>query len=49
VELRKGWLDDVVDDLKQVGVRGWRNIARDRDTWRYREGLLFPETRKDKL
>jgi hypothetical protein len=28
---RKRYLDDVEDDLKQLGVRGWRRKARERE------------------
>jgi hypothetical protein len=28
---RKRWLDDVENDLKKMGIRGWRKIAGDRD------------------
>jgi hypothetical protein len=31
---RKRWLDDAENDLKQTGVRSWRNIARDIDAWK---------------
>jgi hypothetical protein len=27
-------LDDVENDLKSVGVRDWRKVARDRDAWK---------------
>jgi hypothetical protein len=27
-------LDDAENDLKKMGVRGWRKIARDREAWR---------------
>jgi hypothetical protein len=27
-------LNDVENDLKKMGVRGWRKIARDRFTWK---------------
>jgi hypothetical protein len=30
---RNRYLDDVEDDLKQLGVRGWRRKARDREKW----------------
>jgi hypothetical protein len=32
---RKQWLDDVESDLMKMGVRGWRKIARSRDTWKF--------------
>ena len=28
---RKKWWDDVENDLKKIGVRGWRKIGRDRN------------------
>jgi hypothetical protein len=28
---RKGWLDDVENDLKKMDVRSWRKIDRNRD------------------
>jgi hypothetical protein len=28
------WLDDVENNLKKVGVTGWRKRARDRDAWK---------------
>jgi hypothetical protein len=31
---RKLWLDEVEQDLKQMGVRGWRRPAQNRDEWR---------------
>jgi hypothetical protein len=30
----KRWLDEVEQDLKQAGVRGWRRRAQNRDEWR---------------
>ena len=30
---RNGWLNDIENDLKKIGVRGWRKIPRDRDAW----------------
>jgi hypothetical protein len=38
---RKGRLDDVENDLKKMGVRGWRKIDRDRDAWK----LILMEAR----
>ena len=31
---RKRWLDDVEENLRQLGIRGWRRRAQDRDEWR---------------
>ncbi|PSN43864.1 hypothetical protein C0J52_25858 [Blattella germanica] len=30
---RLRWIDDVEENLKQLGVRRWRNKALDRDVW----------------
>jgi hypothetical protein len=30
---RKRWLDEVEQNLKQMGVRGWRRGAQNRDEW----------------
>jgi hypothetical protein len=31
---RRRWLDDVENDLKKMGVRGWRKIVRAKDAWK---------------
>jgi hypothetical protein len=30
---RKRWIDDEEQDLRRMGVRGWRTRARDRQEW----------------
>jgi hypothetical protein len=29
------WLDDLYMDLKKMGIKGWRDRARNRETWRH--------------
>ena len=31
---KKSWLDGVENHLKEMDVRGWRKVARDRDAWK---------------
>lgn len=31
---RKRWLGDNENDLKKMGVKGWRKAARDNDRWK---------------
>jgi hypothetical protein len=38
---KKRWSDDVENDLKKMGVRGWRKITKNRDTWK----LILKKTR----
>jgi hypothetical protein len=41
---RKRWIDDVEQDLRTMGMRGWRTKARDRQEWRrvIREAKVHP-------
>jgi len=29
-----GWMDGVMRDVEKLGIRNWRNKARNRDGWR---------------
>ncbi|KDR20542.1 hypothetical protein L798_04993 [Zootermopsis nevadensis] len=31
---RKQWIDDVEEDVRTMGVRGWRRIVNDRTEWK---------------
>jgi hypothetical protein len=31
---RLRWVDDLEDDLRKIGTRGWRRMAEDREGWR---------------
>ncbi|XP_039299202.1 uncharacterized protein LOC120355027 [Nilaparvata lugens] len=31
---RMRWIDDIENDLKEMGIRGWRRKVQDRDEWR---------------
>ena len=31
---RKIWLDDIENDLKKMGVRGWRKLSEGTDSWK---------------
>jgi hypothetical protein len=30
---RLRWVDDLEEDLKKIGIRGWRRMAEDREGW----------------
>jgi hypothetical protein len=32
---RKRWLDDLEEDIRKLGVKGWRRKAEDREEWKH--------------
>jgi hypothetical protein len=33
---RLRWVDDLEEDLKKIGIRGWRRMTEDREGWKRR-------------
>jgi len=33
-KLRQRWQEDVMEDLKKLKVRNWKEVAKDKRTWR---------------
>ena len=31
---KKRWEDDVLEDMKSMNVRNWKNVAQNRDRWK---------------
>jgi hypothetical protein len=31
---RKRWIEDVEEDFQAIGIRGWRNLSKDRTEWK---------------
>jgi hypothetical protein len=38
------WLDDIQEDLREMGIEGWRRKAQDRDQWRRTAQEAKPHT-----
>jgi hypothetical protein len=31
---RKGWIEDIEEDVQIMGIRGWRKLSKERTVWR---------------
>jgi len=31
---RKRWIEDVVEDIQRMGIRGWRELCKERAEWK---------------
>jgi hypothetical protein len=31
---RKRWIEDIEDDIQIMGIRGWRNLCKEREEWK---------------
>jgi hypothetical protein len=31
---RKRWIEDIEEDVQMMGIRGWRNLSKERTEWR---------------
>jgi hypothetical protein len=31
---RKGWIEDIEEDIQSMGIRGWRKLSKERNEWR---------------
>ena len=31
---RKRWIEDIEDDIQTMGIRGWRNLCKERAEWK---------------
>jgi hypothetical protein len=31
---KRHWEDDVLEDIKSINIRNWKNVAQNRDSWR---------------
>ena len=31
---RKGWIEDIEEDIQMMGIRGWRKLCKERAEWK---------------